>query len=68
MDAVTAFATSIGARLIMVPGRGHLLIGGRGLERTIGEAHRFLVRSLGKDLLLLFPEEWKKEEGDEETS
>lgn len=68
VDAVTAFATSIGARLIMVPGRGHWLIGGRGLERTIGEAHRFLVRSLGKDLLLLFPEEWKKEEGDEETS
>jgi pimeloyl-ACP methyl ester carboxylesterase len=61
VDAVTAFAASIGARLITVPGRGHWLIGGRGLERTIGEAHRFLVRALGQELLLLFPEEWKEQ-------
>ena len=54
-----AFAESIGAAMIIAKGRGHWLIGGRGLERTIGEAHRFLVRSLGQDLLLLFPEEWK---------
>jgi pimeloyl-ACP methyl ester carboxylesterase len=62
VDAVTTFAASIGARLITVPGRGHWLIGGRGLERTIGEAHRFLVRALGKDLLLLYPEQ-RKEDG-----
>jgi pimeloyl-ACP methyl ester carboxylesterase len=68
LDKVTAFANSIGAALITVKGRGHWLIGGRGLERTIGEAHRFLVRSLGRDLLLLFPEEWKSEPGDGESS
>jgi pimeloyl-ACP methyl ester carboxylesterase len=68
VDAVSAFAASVGARLITVPGRGHWMVGGRGLERTIGEAHRFLVRSLGKDLLLLYPEEWKQEGGNEETS
>jgi pimeloyl-ACP methyl ester carboxylesterase len=61
LEKVTGFADSIGARLITVAGRGHWLIGGRGLERTIGEAHRFLVRALGKDLLLLYPEEWKAE-------
>jgi pimeloyl-ACP methyl ester carboxylesterase len=68
LDKVTAFANSIGTALITVNGRGHWLIGGRGLERTIGEAHRFLVRSLGQDLLLLFPEEWKSEPGDGESS
>jgi pimeloyl-ACP methyl ester carboxylesterase len=68
VDAVTTFATSIAARLTVVAGRSHWLIGGRGLERTIGEAHRFLVRSLGKDLLLLYPDEWKQEGGNEETS
>ena len=59
LDQVTALAASIGVPLITAKGRGHWLIGGRGLERTIGEAHRFLVRALGQDLLLLFPEEWK---------
>ncbi len=53
------FAQSLGAQLKLIAGRGHWLIGGRALERVIGEAHRFLVRSLGQDLLLLFPEEWK---------
>jgi len=60
-EKVVAFANSIGAAVVIAKGRGHWLIGGRGLERTIGEAHRFLVRSLGQDLLLLFPEEWKSE-------
>ena len=57
LDKVSGFASSIGTRLITVAGRGHWLVGGRGLERTIGEAHRFLVRSLGEELLLLFPEQ-----------
>jgi pimeloyl-ACP methyl ester carboxylesterase len=61
LEKVVAFANSIGAAVVTAKGRGHWLIGGRGLERTIGEAHRFLVRSLGQDLLLLFPEEWKSE-------
>ncbi len=64
LDKVTAFADSIGAAIVTAKGRGHWLIGGRGLERTIGEAHRFLVRALGEELLLLFPEQWKSEPGD----
>jgi pimeloyl-ACP methyl ester carboxylesterase len=68
LEKVKAFADSIGAATITAKGRGHWLIGGRGLERTIGEAHRFLVRSLGQDLLLLFPEEWKSEPEDGESS
>ncbi|HEV3109140.1 MAG TPA: alpha/beta fold hydrolase [Candidatus Binataceae bacterium] len=68
LEKVKAFADSIGAATVVARGRGHWLIGGRGLERTIGEAHRFLVRSLGQDLLLLFPEEWKSEPNDGESS
>lgn len=60
-DRVTAFAGSIGARLAKIPGRGHWLIGGRALERAIGETQRFLVRALGQNLLLLYPEEWKND-------
>ncbi len=60
---VAAFAQSIGAAAAIARGRGHWLIGGRAMERTVGEAHRFLVRSLGQDLLLLFPDEWKVKPG-----
>lgn len=62
LEQITAFAHRIGAQIITAKGRGHWLIGGRGLERTIGEAHRFLVRSLGKELLLLYPDEWKNQD------
>jgi pimeloyl-ACP methyl ester carboxylesterase len=68
LDKVTALAQTIGAQFITAKGRGHWLIGGRGLERTIGEAHRFLVRTLGQDLLLLYPEAWKAEGEDGEPS
>lgn len=57
----SALAESIGATLAQVPGRGHWLIGGRALERAIGLTQRFLVRTLGQELLLLYPEEWKNE-------
>jgi pimeloyl-ACP methyl ester carboxylesterase len=57
----TAFAESIGAKLAKIAGRGHWLIGGRALERAINETQRFLVRALGQDLLLLYPEEWKND-------
>ena len=57
----TRFAESIGAKLATIRGRGHWLIGGRALERAINETQRFLVRALGQDLLLLYPEEWKNE-------
>ncbi len=56
-----ALAETIGATLTQVPGRGHWLIGGRALERAIGLTQRFLVRTLGQELLLLYPEEWKNE-------
>jgi pimeloyl-ACP methyl ester carboxylesterase len=55
------FAESIGAKLATIRGRGHWLIGGRALERAINETQRFLVRALGQELLLLYPEEWKNE-------
>jgi pimeloyl-ACP methyl ester carboxylesterase len=55
------FADSIGAKVAKIAGRGHWLIGGRALERAINETQRFLVRALGQDLLLLYPEEWKNE-------
>ncbi|MGA6971339.1 MAG: alpha/beta hydrolase [Candidatus Binatus sp.] len=58
-----AFAESIGAKPAVIAGRGHWLIGGRALERAINETQRFLVRALGQDLLLLYPEEWKNEPG-----
>src|ERR1700722_2360260 len=57
----TKFAEQIGAKLATIRGRGHWLIGGRALERAINETQRFLVRALGQDLLLLYPEEWKNE-------
>ncbi|HEY6418327.1 MAG TPA: alpha/beta fold hydrolase [Candidatus Binataceae bacterium] len=60
-DRMTVFANSLGAPLAKIASRGHWLIGGRALERAIGETQRFLVRALGQDLLLLYPEEWKNE-------
>jgi len=50
----------IGATIRVVYGRGHWLIGGRALERAVAEVQRFLVRNLGGDLLLLYPEQWKE--------
>lgn len=61
---VADLAQSLGAVLARLQGRGHWLIGGRALERSIGEAQRFLVRTLGQELLLLYPEEWKNEPDD----
>jgi len=61
LQETTKFAESIGAKLATIVGRGHWLIGGRALERAINETQRFLVRALGQDLLLLYPEEWKNE-------
>ena len=66
LAAVTQFSESIGARLVPMRSRGHWLVGGRALERAINETQRFLVRALGRDLLLLYPEEWKSEEGGED--
>ncbi len=60
-DSLAGFAAQIGAQFKSLPGQGHWLIGGRAVERAIGEAHRFLVRSLGQELLLLYPEEWRND-------
>jgi len=51
------FATKIDARFTSLPGRGHWLIGGRALERTVGHIQRFLVQALGDELLLLYDDE-----------
>ena len=59
LDQTNEFAARVGAAVRVVRGRGHWLIGGRALERTVAEVQRFLVRSLGGDLLLLYPEELK---------
>ncbi len=64
LPGTTKFAESIGAKLVTIRGRGHWLIGGRALERAINETQRFLVRALGQDLLLLYPEEWKNDPGE----
>jgi pimeloyl-ACP methyl ester carboxylesterase len=60
LDKTSEFAAHIGAVIRVVRGRGHWLIGGRALERAVAEVQRFLVRNLGGDLLLLYPEEWKE--------
>ena len=51
---VAQFAHQIGARFVSLKGRGHWLIGGKGLERAVAELQRFLVRTLGEELLLLY--------------
>ena len=51
---VAEFAGAIGARLVTFNGRGHWLVAGRILERAVGEVQRFLVRSFGEELLLLY--------------
>jgi pimeloyl-ACP methyl ester carboxylesterase len=53
-DRTSAFAASVGAKLATLEGRGHWIIGGRALERAVARAQRFLVRSLGAELLLLY--------------
>lgn len=62
LDAALKLAERIGAATAVLPGRGHWLVGGRALERTVAAAQRFLVRSLGADLLLLYPEEFKSDD------
>jgi len=60
-ERLESLAAEIGAAFKSIPGQGHWLIGGRAVERAVGEVHRFLVRSLGQELLLLYPEEWRDE-------
>jgi pimeloyl-ACP methyl ester carboxylesterase len=62
LDRVSPFATAIGAKLITLEGRGHWIIGGRALERTIAETQRFLVRSLGAQLLLLYDDRSREDD------
>ncbi|MGH8011407.1 MAG: alpha/beta hydrolase [Candidatus Binataceae bacterium] len=55
--AMSALARSSGAHLVTFAGRGHWLVEGRALDHVVGEMQRFLVRELGKQLLLLYPGE-----------
>ncbi|HXW84585.1 MAG TPA: alpha/beta fold hydrolase [Candidatus Binataceae bacterium] len=66
VDRALAFANSLGARFVVVPGRGHWLVAGRALERAIAETQRFLVRALGQDLLLLY-QEWVPPDDSKDT-
>ncbi|HEY2524173.1 MAG TPA: alpha/beta fold hydrolase [Candidatus Binataceae bacterium] len=66
LEKTREFAERIGAAVRVVRGRGHWLIGGRALERTVAEVQRFLVRSLGGDLLLLYSEQ--RQEADDEPA
>jgi pimeloyl-ACP methyl ester carboxylesterase len=61
--AVHQFAGKIGAQFVSLPGRGHWIIAGRALERTIAHMQRFLVRALGEELLLLYEEPNGGEQG-----
>jgi len=60
VERVATLASAIGAQMVTLRGRGHWIIGGRALERTVGELQRFLVRALGQELLLLYPDEMKE--------
>lgn len=52
VQRVRELAGEIGARLVTLPGRGHWIIGGRAIERASAEIERFLLRTLGEELLL----------------
>lgn len=71
-DRVERFAAALEAKFVTLRGRGHWIIGGRALERAINEAQRFLVRALGQELLLLYPDEFTPDksprENDEDDS
>ena len=57
LERVRSLATIARAELATLAGRGHWLVGGRALERAVHEAQRFLVKALGRELLLLYPED-----------
>lgn len=56
-DSAAEFAAKIDAQFMRLPARGHWLIGGRALERIIAQMQRFLVQTLGEELLLLYERE-----------
>ena len=56
-DRVVRLATQLGAEIATLKGRGHWLIGGRGLERVIAETQRFLIKQFGQELLLLYSDD-----------
>ena len=52
LPQVEMFAGEIGARMVTLAGRGHWIIGGRAIDRVVGEAERFLLRTLDPEVLL----------------
>ncbi len=52
IERARMLAGEIGARLVTLTGRGHWLIGGRAIDTVVGEAERFLIRTLGDELMI----------------
>jgi pimeloyl-ACP methyl ester carboxylesterase len=52
IERARMLAGEIGARLVALTGRGHWLIGGRAIDAVVAEAERFLVRTLGDELMI----------------
>ena len=46
------FCNDCGARLVTLAGRGHWIVGGRAIDAVVSEAERFLVRTLGPELMI----------------
>jgi pimeloyl-ACP methyl ester carboxylesterase len=51
LHRASLLAGEIGARLVTLTGRGHWIIGGRAIDSVVSETERFLVRTLGPELL-----------------
>jgi pimeloyl-ACP methyl ester carboxylesterase len=51
IQRASQLAGDIGARMVTLTGRGHWIIGGRAIDLVVSEAERFLVRTLGPELM-----------------
>jgi pimeloyl-ACP methyl ester carboxylesterase len=52
IERASLLAGEIGARLVTLAGRGHWLIGGRVIDLVVSETERFLIRTLGSELMI----------------
>jgi|SRR5579863_6556933 len=52
LPRVSVFAGEIGARLVRLADRGHWIVGGRAIDRVVGEVEHFLMRTLDPEFLL----------------
>lgn len=51
IQRASLLAGDIGARLVILRGRGHWLIGGRGIDAVVSALECFLMRTLGTELM-----------------